>query len=302
MMRYRLVKLMVMSASLLLIAAYFFMNQHKLETFSEEWTDISSGEAAPGFQLMLAGEMVFQQRLKSSEIFDRDGVRQIYFVHLPKSVFARTQEELEDASLVIDQQEIALTGTANKSALLAVTADKRVYLLEEGELKYMMTVIWNERLRAKTFTSCVTKSLCDSISITSNNWGAIQGPFLDSDIIPDRRGMPKGRWVMGPRASFDVQSGKQQKVLMQINLLSEFPDQELSLRGAATPLQNVNQGSDSLETGGRSFYPGVYIVLLDLQPGANRLDMAFSKWSEPGNRDANPLAAYFTAIGLKQAD
>ena len=301
-MRSQLIKFVVVGTSLLLMAVYFFMNQHKLETLSGNWADISTGEVASGIQLMLAGQPVFQQRLKDSEVFDKEGIRQIYFLHLPKSVFARTKAEIKVANLVIDQQDIALSSTSNKAALLAVTADKRVYLLEEGELKYMMTVIWNERLQAKKFMRCVTKGLCDSISITSNHWGPMQGPFLDSDIIPGRRGMPKGRWVMGPRTAFDIQSAKQQKVLVQINLLSEFPDQELSLRGAVAPLRNVSTNPDSLEAGGRSLYPGVYLVPLNLQPGANRLEMAFSKWSKPVSEGANSMAAYVTAVGLKQAD
>ena len=301
-MRSRPINPLVMGIALLLMVAYFFMNLHKLESLSDHWADISAGEVAPLIQLTLAGKPVYQQRLKDSEIFDTAGVRQIYFVHLPKDVFARAQEELKDASLVIDQQITAVTGTSNKSALLAVTADKRVYFLKEGELKYMLTVIWNERLRTDKFIRCVTRGLCDSIRITSRNWGPMQGPFSDSDISPGRRGMPKGRWVMGPTATFDIQSGKQQKVLVQINLLSEFQDQQLSLRGAASPLQKVNADSVSLEAGGRTLYPGVYVVPLNLQPGANRLEMAFSRWSEPGSERANPLAAYFTAIGLKQAD
>ncbi len=301
-MRSQLIKFVVVGTSLLLMAVYFFMNQHKLETLSGDWADFSAGELASGVQLKLAGQPVLQQRLKNSEIFDKEGVRQIYFLHLPKGVFARTKAELKVASLVIDQQDIALSGTSNKAALLAVTADKRVYLLEEGELKYMLTVIWNERLQAKKFMRCVTKALCDSISITSNHWGPMQGPFLDSDIIPGRRGMPKGRWVTGPRATLDIQSAKQQKVLVQINLLSEFPDQELSLRGVVAPLQKVNADSDPLDAGGRLLYPGVYVVHLNLQPGANKLDMAFSKWSGPDSKGVNNLAAYFTAIGLKQAD
>ena len=301
-MRSRLINPLVMGVALLLMAAYFFMNLHKLEILSDNWADIGTGEAALPIQLMLAGKPVHRQRLKESEIFDSAGVRQIYFVHLPKDVFVRMQEELKEASLVIDQENIAVTSTSNKSALLAVTADKRVYFLEEGELKYMMTVIWNERLRAGKFIHCVTRRLCDSIRITSQNWGPMRGPFLDSDISPGRRGMPKGRWVMGPTAAFNIQSGKQQKIWVKINLLSEFPDQQLSLRGAASPLQKVNEDSVTLEAGGRTLYPGIYVVPLNLQPGTNRLELAFSKWSEPGGKDANPLAVYFTAIGLKQAD
>lgn len=299
-MRSRLIKLVVMGASLLLMATYILLNQQKLVTLSSNLADINSGKTSLEVRLSLAGEIVHQQALKDSDIFDAAGVRQIFFVHLPDSVFARVQSEMKAARLTIDQHEMTLTKTGNASAVLAVTADKRIYLLKEGEFKYILTVIWNQRLRSGKFVHCVPAELCASIKITSQFWGPVQGPYLGSDITTARRGMPKGRWVRGPRAVIDIQSGIKQKVWLQINLLSEFPDQQIGLRGATTPLQKVNENSEALKAGGRLFYPAVYVVPLNLQPGANSLEMAFSKWDESNDKNVNPLAAYITAIGLKQ--
>jgi len=301
-MRSRIIKSIVMVVCLLFIAVYLYLNSYKVSGLSNDWAGINAGQAAPGAQLMLADELVYQKRLKASDIFDASGVRQINFVHLPKDVFARVQEEIEDVRLVTEQQEAPLSRTANQSALFAETTDRRIYFLAEGELKYMMTVIWNERLRARKLTRCIDADLCNSLVITSNNWGPIRGPYSNSDVSPDRRGMPRGRWAVGPRTVLDIQSRKRQRVLMQLNLLSVYQDQELRWQGAATQVKKVNTDSKPLEAGGKTLHAGVYLVLLDLQPGVNNLAVHFSKWSEPVIEGGNPLAAYVTAIGLKEAD
>ncbi|MGA9575372.1 MAG: hypothetical protein WBS20_15635 [Lysobacterales bacterium] len=297
-MRARILNLIVAGTALLLFALYLFLNYPKLESVSSDWAAISAGKTPVDIRLELAGEILHQRRLKDSEIFDVAGVRQIYFVHLPQKVFARVQKDIEAAELLIDQQKVPLSKTENKSALLAVTADKRVYLLEEGELKYMMTVIWNERLHANNIVQCMTAEICASIGVSSRHWGPVQGAFPDSDISPERRGMPKGRWIGGPKAVLNIQSAKRQEIQMQINLLSLHQDMELSVRGAASQVQRVDTNATLLEAGGRSFYPGVYVVLLDLHAGSNPLELAFSEWDEPVRKGANPLAAYLTLIIL----
>jgi hypothetical protein len=298
----RLMKLAVVIISTLLLMIYLYLNINKIESISRDWINIEDGQPALELQLELAGEKVYQQRLKTSEIFDADGVRQIYFIHLPKRLFARTRAGLESASLTIQQQETALTLTKNPSALLAVTEDKRVYLLEEGELRYMMTVIWNERLRSGTIVQCATPRLCKSLAVDSRDWGPVQGPFLDSEYLPERRGLPKGRWAKGPETVLRIQSGSRQRAVMQINLLGVLEDQQVRFRGAATGVQKVDKDMPPVLAAGRELYPAIYLLQLDLQPGANYLEMSFSGWLEPGAQGANTLAAYVVAIGMKESD
>jgi len=296
----RIVKLVVTVASLLLFAIYVYLNINKIDDISNNIGNIESGVPALEVRLELSGAAVFRQRLKASEIFDSDGKRRIYFVHLPKDLYSRMRAGLESARLVIGQQESSVTKTKNPAALLAVTEDKRVYLLEEGELKYMMTVIWNERLRSGTIVQCTTPRLCKSLDVDSRDWGPVEGPFLDSDYIPERRGLPKGRWVKGPRTVLQIQSASRQKVTMQINLLGVMADQELRFRGAATQVQKLDRDAPPLNAAGRELYPAIYLLALDLQPGANYLEMSFSNWLEPANEGANPLAAYLVDIGFKE--
>jgi len=296
----RLAKLLVPVLALLLLAFYFYMNYNKLVTVSQDIESIVESGAALDLRLELSGETVFQKRLKTSEIFDAAGVRKIYFVHLPKDVFARTKADMASASLEIQQQATGLTATQNASALLAVTEDKRVYLLDEDELKYMMTVIWNERLRAGTIVQCQTPGLCKSVNIGSNDWGPVQGPFLDTEYVAERRGLPKGRWAKGPASVLQIESASQQKVWMQINLLGVLADQELRFRGAATGVQKVKTDAPPVTAAGRELYPAIYLLQLDLKPGVNYLELSFSKWLDPAGPGANPLAAYLVAIGLKE--
>ena len=302
MMRNQLTKWLVLLIPVLLTTAYLYLNGSKLAIFTDAWMAISSGHAAPTVQLSLAEEPVYQTHLKASEIFDAEGVRQIYFIHLPMDVFKKVQTGIEDARLLFDKREIPLSKTTNPSALLAVSKDERVYLLAENELKYMMTVIWNERLQANNIVRCAKLELCKSIAIKSKYWGLVEGPFLDTDINPGRRSMPKGRWTLGPKTLLNIMSTKPQTVSLQLNLLGIQADQTLKIGGAAIRVQKLEVEAESRALGGKSLHPSAYVAVLDLKPGINQLEIAYSSWEKPITEDANPLAAYLTAIILRELE
>lgn len=301
-MRRKLTMWLVMGTATLLVAAYFILNSGKLKDLANEWIEIGSGKAAPLVQLEIAGAPVYKQRLKASEIFDTNGVRQIYFLHLPEDIFARAQSEIANATLQFDRQKMSLSKTKNNSALLAVSEHERIYLLAENELKYMMTVIWNERLHANNIVQCTQLELCKSIAIKSKFWGPVQGPFLDTDITPGRRGMPKGRWTMGPQTKLDIMARKAQKISLQLNLLRVLADQDLNFRGPVTHVQKLQMEAEPRDIGGRSLHPATYIVSLDLKPGLNYLEISYSSWEKPFTEGANPLAAYLTSIVMRDVE
>lgn len=301
-MRHKLIEWFVTGSAVLLVVIYIVLNSSKLEYFKNTWVETGSGKAAPLVQLAIAGTQVYQQRLKASEIYDTKGLRQIYFMHLPKAVFARAHAETEDATLLYKQQEIPLSKTKNSAALLAVTRDERIYLLAEDELKYMMTVIWNERFQANNIVQCANLELCKSVAIKSKFWGPVQGPFLDTDFSPDRRGMPKGRWTMGPKTTLDIMSTKPQVISLQLNLLGVLADQELDFRGAVTRVQKPQIEAEPRNIGGKSLHPAAYVVSLDLKPGLNYLEIIYSSWEKPLTESANPLAAYLTSIVIREAE
>lgn len=292
-------KWVVMGSALLLMAIYLFLNGHKLAVLATQWADFNAGPTAPVASIKLAEETVYQHRLKTSDIFDATGNRQIVIMPVPREIFEKIGEHPEKARLIIEQQDVPLTSSADKSALLAITKERKIYLVADDTLKPMMTVIWNEQRRIKNFIQCKSPELCDSLQFSSRDWGPVEGPYSDSDFSARRRGMPRGRWARGPKTLLGIQSGIRQKVRLQINLLAVHPDQEISFRGSASQVRKVDTKSSFLSIGGRTLFLAVYVVVLDLQAGANGLEMNYSIWDKPVNEGANPLAAYITAIGVE---
>jgi len=299
-MRSEVIKPIIMVLSLLLMVTYLGMNGYKLKALPGQWEEINASTAAPRVQLMLADELVYQQRLKSSELFDAAGQRQISFIHLPKNDLVRIKAQIDAAKLIVGGQAVSLSALPDKSILLAVIKDQLIYLLANDDLKSMILAIWQERHKANNFIQCMNAGLCESLRITSKYWGQVDGPYLDTELRSDRRNMPRGRWTLGPTTVLDIQSEKKQKVLAMISLQGLFPDQRLAFKGAAVAkVQKVKGVSRPLSAGGKTLYPASYVVLLDLQPGANTLEIIYSKWTKPRKKGDSPLAVYMTAVKLK---
>ena len=303
-MRSEIMKPIVIGLSLLLMVVYINMNSYKLGAAFNYWGDINAGAAAPNVQIMLGDEMVYQQRLKSSELFDAAGQRQLSFIRLPKGDLARIKAQMDVVKLTLGGQAVVLSGTSDRSRLFIRTADKIIYLLAGDELKPMMLAIWNEQSKGlNTFPQCLSAGLCETLRIRSQDWGALDGPYLDTELRSDRRSMPRGRWSLGPKTTLNIQSERQQTVLMLINLLGVVPDQKLAFNGAGvTKAKRIKRDSTPLDAGGRTFYPKAFIVQMDLQSGDNMLEIAYSKWSQSTSKGALPVAAYMTSIKLKLID
>lgn len=302
MMASKLIKRGVMSIALLLMATYMILNYHKLTVLAAYWKEFKMGSTAPVASVKLAEETVFQQPLNTSDVFDSSGNRQINILPVPQEIFETIGGKLEATRLVIDQQDLPVSSVADKSALFAIAKDRKIYLVAKDTLKPMMTVIWNEQLRLKSIIRCLTPDLCNSLLISSRNWGPVEGPYSDSDFSTHRRGMPRGRWARLPNTFLNIQSKRQQKVWLQINLLAVHPDQKVSFRGAASKAQKLAIQSTALAAGGRSLTPAAYLVLLELRPGNNGLEINYSLGEKPASEDASSLAAYITAIGVDKGD
>jgi len=294
----KIIRPVVMTIALLLMATYMFLNSQKLVTLATQWEDFKAGSTAVVASVKLADETIYQHTLKTSDIFDATGKRQIVIMPVPKTMYTKITEQTEAARLVIGEQDVPLVSSADKSALLATTKERKIYLVANDALKPMMTVIWNERRQAGRFVRCMSRELCASLQVSSRDWGPLTGPFSESDFSVTRRGLPRGRWVRGPRTLLSIQSKTQQKVRMQINLLAVHPDQEISFRGAASRVQKVDTKSTSVSVGGRTLYRAAYVLELDLKAGGNGLEMNYSIWDKAATGGSNPLAAYLTAVGI----
>ena len=294
----KIMKWVVTVVALLLMAVYMFLNGQKLVTLATQWDDFKAGSTAAVASIKLADKTIYQHSLNASDIFDETGKRQVVIMPVPKTIYTEIAEQVEATRLVIGVEDASLSSSADKSALLATTKGRKIYLVADDTLKPMMTVIWNEQRRARKFIRCMSRELCVSLKISSRDWGPLQGPFSESDFSVTRRGLPRGRWVRGPRTLLSIQSGTQQKIRMQINLLAVHPDQEISFRGAVSRVQRVDTKSTFLSIAGRALYLATYVLELDLKTGGNGVELNYSIWDKATTRESNPLAAYVTAIGV----
>jgi hypothetical protein len=294
----KIIKPVVMTIALLLMATYMFLNSQKLATLSAQWADFKAGSLAVVASIKLADETVYQHALKTSDIFDATGKRQVVIMPVPKSIYTKIAEQAETARLIIGEQDVSLDDSADKTALLATTQERKIYLVANDALKPMMTVIWNEQRQARTIVRCVNREMCASLKVSSRDWGPVQGPFSESDFSVTRRGLPRGRWARGPRTLLSIQSRTEQKVRLQINLLAVHSDQEISFRGAASGVKKMDTESKPIIVAGRTLYLAAYVLELDLKAGGNGLEMNYSIWDKAATEGANPLAAFITTIGF----
>ncbi len=281
-----------------MMAVFLLKNGPKATTLATHWSDIRSGSAAPVASVKLGDYTIYQQRLKTSGIFDATGTRQLVILPVPGDIFRKIEASATTARLSINQQDVPLSGSTGHSAFLAVTKDRKIYLVSDDSVKPMMTIIWNEQRQLNNFVQCKNRELCSSVRISSRDWGPVEGPYSDTDISADRRGAPRGRWVRGPKTLLNIQSRARQKVALQLNMLAVDQDQEITFRGGAYQVRKLDTKPAPVTVGGRTLYLAVYIVLLDLQPGNNSLELNYSVWDKPASKGANPLAAYITTIGL----
>ncbi len=298
----RFIKWLVMAVALLLLSIYLFLNYQKLLALSTYWSHFNAGSAAPVASVKLAEEIIYEHRLNITDIFDATGTRQINIMPVPRHIFATIGKQLDSTALLIGEQELSLSSSSNKSAFLAMATDRKVYLVANDALKPMMTVIWNEQRRLKNIIQCMTPGLCKTLLISSRNWGQLEGPFSNSDFSADRRGMPRGRWVYGPKTVFNIQSKIRQKVWLKISLLAVHPDQSVSFQGAVSTTRKLDTQATPFNAGGRSLTPLVHAVLLDLQPGSNELELSYSLWETPESQNATPVAAYITAMTVDKEE
>ncbi len=296
MMASKIIKWVVMVTALLLMSTYLFLNYQKLLVLSTYWSHFKTGSTAPVASIKRDEEIIYQHRLNITDLFDAAGSRQINIMPVPEDIFAKIGEQIKSTRLIIDEQEFPLSSSRNKSALLAIATDRKIYLVADDVLKPMMTVIWNEQRRFKNIIRCMAPDLCSTLLISSLDWGPLEGPFSDTEFSAARRAMPRGRWVLGPKTSLNIQSKIQQKVWLKISLLAVHPDQEVSFQGAILNTRRLDTQSAHLAAGDRLLTPSVYLVQTDLQAGSNGLDMHYSLWEMPVSEGAKTLAAYITAI------
>jgi|GEM_PF-2981241 len=301
MSRSNLIKPVVMGLMLVFMLVYFFLNSAKLTTLGEQWAQMRQGESAPVARITLGGRTVWQKRLLSTGFFDGSGTRQVHYLSIDGSLLQQLQAA-QDGVKVSVGGVVAESAAIHRGVSGLVRVDMpstRLYFAAEDNFRSLALAAWNENVASHKLVMCLPAALCQTLKLSSRDWGRVEGPYLKTDINPLRRGMPRGRWMVGPRTAINVHSAQDQHVVMLVSLLGLLPDQQIAFRGAVAKVQQVKVKHESITVSGAVYYPKSFIVYMDLKTGDNALVIAYSKWKKPAQTGSSPLAAYLMGMKIK---
>ena len=285
----------------LLSGIYLYLNQAKLDVFVSQYYGIVLGAAAPTAQIKFDGKTVWEKPLLSTGFFDASGKLQVHYITLKAALMQQLMQQDKDIKVYFGDDSPVKPQFANQ--LQVVRADfphHRIYFTSAGRIDGLATVVLSETRGGQHIVECLPQSLCQSVNVSSQEWGRVEGPYLRTDVSPTRMGLPRGRWLVAPGTSFTVHADSPRHIAMLINLYALMPDQQITVSGPA--IRHIKQpevAKNLMKIGMWDLYPRSYILDMDLQAGDNQIRLEYSRWPEPLSEGGILLAAYLSAIKIK---
>ncbi|MBI1195423.1 MAG: hypothetical protein GC138_06230 [Gammaproteobacteria bacterium] len=275
-----------------LLGLYVTLNYGKLLSAGHEMKLIQEGEPSAVWALGLDGMALISRALPPTGVFDSTAHHQINVEAIPERIYERIQAHTDHVTQVYNLEAQTSRLVDSGKFLATQIADRRVYLVREGDTESTASIFWDERRRARDVIECLDPAICSTIRFDlSGGWGQPMGPYLKSDISPARQGMPRGRWMGGPVTQFKILSARPQELMLDVMILRLTSDQDFRIKGDVDGQKLVFQRA-ATEFGNQSLYPTQYRVRVRLAAGANPFEIVSSKWRA---NDSNPkvgLAGY----------
>jgi len=295
-----IIKQVVVGLMVLILAVYFYTNGRKLTHFAEQWSQFQQGQAAPVAMVMLGNETVWKKPLLSTGFYDGSGSKQVHYITLDRALMQKLVNARDKVLVVVDSGKPVRPDFQRDGGMArADMPQRRIYFSSADDFDALARAAWNENVQGWKIVRCVPAALCKTVTLSSEEWARVGGPYLDTDDESSRRGMPRGRWLWGPQTTINVHSKNNRRVVMQVNMLGLLPDQRIAFQGAASKVQRVKIKNERFAIAGKDYYPMSFIVYLDLKQGDNTLQIKYSSWTRPENEGAYPLAAYLTGVVIK---
>jgi|GEM_PF-5753995 len=279
-----------------LLGLYVSLNYGKLLGAAYQVRLINEGEPSAIWALGLDGVALISRALPTTGIFDSSAQHQINVEGIPERIYERIQAHTDHVTQVYNLKAQTSRLVDSGKFLATQIADRRVYLVREGDTETIASIFWDERRRARDVVACSGRKLCRTIRFDLlHGWGEPMGPFLKSDIEAARRGMPRGRWMGGPAAKFRILSKRPQDVTVDFMVLRLSADQDMKFKGAVIGQKMTFQRA-ATQFGSQSLYPTQYRVRVHLAAGDNEFELLSSKWRS-GKDTRVGLAGY--AVKMK---
>lgn len=280
----------ILAAMVLLFAVYVLFNLQKIAYINAEYGALLAGAPAPAVTLKLDGERLARFRLPSSGIFDAGGSRQIHFERLDDATFERLRKGFEAAEVYMNGARLDVRKGGGKEFLAVIFEDWKIYLVGEDDTKVIAGLLYNENRNARDVLFCRGDALCPEIRLAwTGGVSPLRGPFLDTDLLPQRRGMPRGRW-MGSNASFVIASETTREVTLLITALLPRGSEFVSVAGSSVQTQEVTAGQRRVIVGGKTFLLGRLHADIDVQQGNNPVTIKVRSASSARNAKDNAQA------------
>lgn len=285
-----------------LLGLYVMLNYTKLLGAAHDVRLIKDGEPSAVWALGLDGRALISRALPPTGVFDSTAHHQINVEAIPERIYDRIKAHTDRVTQVYNLKAQTSHLVDSGKFLATQIADRRVYLVREGDTERTASIFWDERRRARDVIECLDPAICSTIRFDlSGGWGQPMGPYLTSDISPARQGMPRGRWMGGPVTQFKILSNRPQELTLDFMVLRLASDQDFLIKGEVSGQKLVFQRA-ATEFGNQSLYPTQYRMRVRLAPGANPFEILTSKWRGSGNNPKVGLAGYVVKMKVSRGE
>ncbi len=291
----------VLVAMVSLLGAYFYLNAYKVEITQRHYDNFRHGKAALKVELHYDDETLLSHHLRSSGLFDATAEHQLSFYQIDPAQYQEIKEHAREVKLLVNGKQTPYILGEQGKALKLIWDDRKLVLVKQGDMRTIAVNAWRDNASRKGVVECFGTALCQSIRVSGEGWGDLDGPYLDNEEDVIKRGMPRGRWLYGPTSRIVIESKIATEVIMAIDVLGLMEGMEMGLKGPLLGLKPMPVKPYEPPYGGLPLYPQSRLLKVALQPGLNTIDLSFSRWHRPNAREQRPLAAYLTALKIKAA-
>ncbi len=286
-------RILAMGSLVLMVALtgfYIKGNTQRIIQSVDGWQQVFDGEPSAIWALGLDGKVLVSRALPPTGVFDGMSLHQVNVESVPVAIYERLRSHVDRVTQVYNN--VAQTSRLVDSGKYLATqiADRRVYLVREGDARTTALIYRGERRSARDVVICKGKQLCSDMKFNlTRGWSEPMGPFLNSDRVPSRRGLPRGRWVEGPQTTFSIQAKRAMRVQVDLMLLRLAASQRVRIQGPVVSQSLVMEGAPR-RLGSRDMYPTRYRAIFSLKQGRNDFALKFSKWLPVAKRFSRGLA------------
>ncbi len=291
----RFFMILVMLSSL---GIYLDLNSDKVVHLSRVYDEISNGESALDVDLKVNSESVVQHRLRSSNLFDAAGTRQVSFLGLDPDSYAKVAGNIAELQLSVDGSDVPFETMEQGKAVQLMWADRKLNIVPSGDMQVVAESITYENENRPRWFSCFNKRFCRSIRVSTEGIGPLEGPYLGNELNKLKRGLPRGSWAYGPYSSISISSDISTEAVIGISVLRLSEDQQLNIEGPVLGQRSLPSEEFVSPYGGLQLYPEEKRVKIRLRPGVNEIKLVYSKWMGLIGHDERPEAVYITSIKI----